>query len=181
MEADMLTVAVALGANLGDPPATLRWARAELITHLPSLGARGLRFSRLWRTEPVGPPQPRYLNAALAFQAPSTTDPLALLALLHDLERRAGRVRAERWGPRVLDLDLITVGALRCALPNLTLPHPHAHERPFVLWPLLDAWPEAWLPVVGAVRPLATALGRQGALPITPDDNWDRLDPDPLP
>ncbi len=124
---------IALGANLGRPLETLRWA----VTEVGLLGeVRGV--SKLYRTAPVGGPpgQPDYLNAALCLR--TRLPPLELLAALHDAEARAGRERRERWEARVLDLDLILYGHRVEAGPPLTLPHPRAWERAFVLAPLSD-------------------------------------------
>jgi 2-amino-4-hydroxy-6-hydroxymethyldihydropteridine diphosphokinase len=126
---------VALGSNLGSREALLRLAEWALdAAPRVSVGAR----SRLYRTDPVGPPQPDYLNAALAL----TTDasPRALLETLLAVEARLGRVRGERWGPRTLDLDLLVCGR-RVDEPDLTVPHPRLRERAFALAPLLDVAP----------------------------------------
>ncbi|WP_254843088.1 2-amino-4-hydroxy-6-hydroxymethyldihydropteridine diphosphokinase [Deinococcus marmoris] len=124
---------IALGANLGRPLETLRWAVAEVS----SLG-EVCGVSKLYQTAPVGGPsgQPDYLNAALCLR--TRLLPLELLAALHDAEARAGRERRERWEARVLDLDLIVYGNWIEAGPPLTLPHPRAWERAFVLAPLAD-------------------------------------------
>jgi len=124
---------IALGANLGDPPTTiaraLRWLAA-----LP--GTRLEATSSLAWTRAVGPPQPDILNAVC--RVTTTLAPRALLARLLAIERAAGRVRRERWGPRTLDLDLIFYGDRRLDTPELTLPHPRWHERSFVLAPLTE-------------------------------------------
>ncbi|CAM3952093.1 2-amino-4-hydroxy-6-hydroxymethyldihydropteridine diphosphokinase [Deinococcus frigens] len=124
---------IALGANLGQPLATLRWAAAE-VARLGEVRA----VSKLYRTAPVGGPlnQPDYLNAALCLR--TSLSPLELLSALHGTEARAGRERRERWEARVLDLDLILYGSRVEAGPGLTLPHPRAWERAFVLAPLAD-------------------------------------------
>jgi 2-amino-4-hydroxy-6-hydroxymethyldihydropteridine diphosphokinase len=138
------TLAIALGANLGDPEATLTAVRPRLEAVLAAWGgsplARGCRWSPLFRTAPVGgpPDQPAYVNAVLVagpLPLPSP-DPRALLEALLALERAFGRVRGERWGPRLLDLDLLWCGACRLHEPALELPHPRLHQRRFVLEPL---------------------------------------------
>jgi 2-amino-4-hydroxy-6-hydroxymethyldihydropteridine diphosphokinase len=125
---------VALGANLGDRAGAI--ARAvEALRATP--GVRVVAVSRLWETAPVGPPQPAYLNAALALD--TELDAVALLARLHALEREAGRVRStERNAPRTLDLDLLLFGGLVIEAAELVVPHPRMHERAFVLEPLAE-------------------------------------------
>ncbi|MGI8748288.1 MAG: 2-amino-4-hydroxy-6-hydroxymethyldihydropteridine diphosphokinase [Deinococcus sp.] len=148
---------IALGANLGDPRRALRWAAGEL----EALG-RPVGRSWLYRSRAVGGPpgQPDYLNAALGLLTP--LDPPTLLAALLETEARYGRVRAERWGPRVLDLDLIGYGDLVLGPVGtaLTLPHPRAFERSFVLAPLADLAPDWRDPRSGeSVRAALTRLG----------------------
>jgi len=119
--------------------------------------------SWLYRTAAVGGPsgQPDYLNAALSLDTPLS--PQALMLALLGAEALSGRVRLERWGPRVLDLDLIGYGATVLATPRLTLPHPRAFERPFVLAPLADVAPEWRHPATGETVQAALArLDRSG-------------------
>jgi len=135
------TLAVALGANLGDPAATLVAVRPLLQVLLEPLASPGAlcHWSPLFRTAPVGgpPDQPDYLNAVVLLERPwPEADPLALLAALQELERRFGRERRERWGPRLLDLDLLWCGGQVCRQGTLELPHPRLSERAFVLAPL---------------------------------------------
>ena len=140
------TLAVALGANLGDPAATLVAVRprlAELLMPLaepsPVAPSPRLRWSPLFRTAPVGgpPEQPDYLNGAVLLEGVRPdADPLALLTALQQLERAFGRERRERWGPRLLDLDLLWCGERICRQGELELPHPRLAERAFVLAPL---------------------------------------------
>ncbi|WP_420596657.1 2-amino-4-hydroxy-6-hydroxymethyldihydropteridine diphosphokinase [Deinococcus sp.] len=131
------TALIALGANLGEPQRALAWAIGEL-TAFGTLGA----ISQFHLTAPVGGPpgQPDYLNAALSLS--TLLPPEALLDALLEIERRYGRVRRERWGARVLDLDLIAYDALVQDTPRLTLPHPRAWERYFVLLPLSEVAPD---------------------------------------
>ena len=128
---------VALGSNLGDRAAQLVGARAALDA---SETTRVVAASRIWETDPVGPSgQGPYLNAVVALDA--RMEPRALLERLLEIEREAGRDRGAepvRWGPRVLDLDLLLFGALRLEEPGLTIPHPRLHERSFVLEPLCE-------------------------------------------
>ncbi len=133
----MTRAALALGANLGDPREALRGAVAGLVSHP---GIRVDAVSSLWRTEAVGgPEQPDYLNAVVLVD--SSLDPAALLALAQELEEAAGRVREVRWGPRTLDVDILSIGDTRSDDPELTLPHPRAHERRFVLAPWSEVDP----------------------------------------
>ena len=151
------TLAVALGANLGDPSATLVAVRpllAELLTPLAEPSGIGPPSRPLWsplfRTAPVGgpPDQPDYLNAVVLLEGVRLdADPLALLASLQELERRFGRERRERWGPRRLDLDLLWCGQQRCRQGELELPHPRLAERTFVLAPLAAIDPALVPPV----------------------------------
>lgn len=149
---------VALGANLGDAPGTLRRAVAD-IAQLGEVVA----VSRLYRTAPVGGPpgQPDYLNAALHLR--TSVPPQDLLDALHTIEARAGRTRAERWEARVLDLDLLLCGGAVTGtdtLRGLTLPHPRAWERAFVLAPLRDLNPALPHPITGET--VGAALDRVG-------------------
>ncbi|MEB3361817.1 MAG: 2-amino-4-hydroxy-6-hydroxymethyldihydropteridine diphosphokinase [Synechococcaceae cyanobacterium] len=146
--------AIALGANLGDCQATLEEALAALDA---SPGVRVIARSRWYRSAPVGPPQPDYVNGCALLAV--ALEPDALLERLLATEHRFGRVRGERWGPRRLDLDLLLVGAQRLVTPRLTLPHPRLRERAFVLVPLAEIAP-AWIdPVSGqSVAELAAAL-----------------------
>jgi 2-amino-4-hydroxy-6-hydroxymethyldihydropteridine diphosphokinase len=146
------SLAIALGANLGDPLATLLAVRPQLELLLGQFAARmacvaaAARWSPLFRTEPMGGPagQPSYLNAVFLLEgcpppldvAIAAAAAQGLLADLHGLERRFGRQRRERWGPRSLDLDLLWWGDLRLSTPELTRPHPRMLERRFVLVPL---------------------------------------------
>ncbi|MEO7061506.1 MAG: 2-amino-4-hydroxy-6-hydroxymethyldihydropteridine diphosphokinase [Lapillicoccus sp.] len=135
-------VVIAMGANLGDAAGVLTAAVGE-IADLPGVRVRAV--SPLVETDPVGgPDQPVYLNAVLL--ADVTASPVALLAGLNAIEAGHGRVREIRWGARTLDLDIIQVGRpgtpaeVRSQDPVLTLPHPRAHQRAFVLlpWSLVD-------------------------------------------
>jgi 2-amino-4-hydroxy-6-hydroxymethyldihydropteridine diphosphokinase len=158
-------VVLALGANLGDPVTTLAEAVEALAT---APGVDVVSVSPLARTEPVGgPDQPPYVNAVVI--ARTTLAPREVLALAHQVEQRAGRERSVRWGPRTLDVDVIQLGAGRgaggavlSADPELTLPHPRAHERAFVLWPWAQADPDARL-VLGPERELVVSTAAETA------------------
>jgi len=133
---------VGLGANLGDRRAGLEAALRALEAH-PQM--RLARVSSLYETAPVGVTgQPDFLNAVAAVETTLAPRPL-LDALLH-LENLLGRVRTSRWGPRVIDLDLLLYGARTIALPGLDVPHPRLRERAFVLTPLAEIAPDLSLP-----------------------------------
>ncbi|MEJ2359771.1 MAG: 2-amino-4-hydroxy-6-hydroxymethyldihydropteridine diphosphokinase [Deinococcales bacterium] len=137
---------VALGSNLDDPLDQLRRA-ARALQEL----AVTAQFSPLFRTTPVGGPagQPDFLNGvALLEPLPPWSQPDALLEALLAIERRQGRLRRERWGPRTLDLDLLALGTRQLETPRLTLPHPRMMNRAFVLAPLCELLPEwrDWAP-----------------------------------
>lgn len=138
---------VALGSNLGDRAGLLVRARRALEA---DPATRVVAASGIWETEPVGPPgQGPYLNAVLAIE--SRLPARALLDRLLEIEREAGRDRAaerQRWGPRLLDLDLLLYGSTRIEEPGLEIPHPRLHERAFVLEPLCEIAPDLVHPVL---------------------------------
>ncbi|MFM7674384.1 MAG: 2-amino-4-hydroxy-6-hydroxymethyldihydropteridine diphosphokinase [Synechococcus sp.] len=170
------SLAIGLGANLGDPAATLTAVRPPLAEALrqwwPGDGTPELAWSPLFRTAPVGGPpgQPDYLNAVLlargaALAAPEATagDPEALLRALQALELRFGRERREHWGPRRLDLDLLWCGPRPWRSASLLLPHPLWSQRGFVLAPLAALVPH-WQPP-GCGEPVAARLAAVLASP----------------
>lgn len=129
--------AIALGSNLGDSAQILEAALKMLAQH-PDLLLEAQ--SPLYRTVAVGPPQPDYLNACALFR--TRLMPAAFLDLLLQTESQFGRVRRERWGPRLLDLDLLLFDHLILDQPGLQVPHPRMTERAFVLVPLRDILPD---------------------------------------
>jgi 2-amino-4-hydroxy-6-hydroxymethyldihydropteridine diphosphokinase len=142
---------IALGSNLEDPEAQVRRAFAE-IAALPDtwVAAR----SSLHRTTPVGyADQPDFINACALVETRLT--PRALLDGLLAIERRHGRVREIPNGPRTLDLDIVLYGGAEVDEPGLRIPHPRAHERQFVIAPLLEVWPDAVIPGRGPARDFA--------------------------
>jgi len=145
-----------LGSNLGNRLEFFRLAVRHLQPH-----ARISAFSALYQSVALGPAQPDYLNGALRLQ--TTLPPSALLSLQLEIERVAGRVRVERWGPRTLDLDLLFIAGQTVDQPGLVVPHRELTRRAFALLPLLDVMPEACDPASG--RPyseLAAELDRTG-------------------
>lgn len=109
----------------------------------------------------MGPPdQPDYCNAVC--EVLCAIEPADLMARLLDIERAAGRVRADRWGPRRIDLDLLHVEGVRCATAGLSLPHPGIARRHFVLVPLAQIAPDLNIPGVGSVAVAAENAGREG-------------------
>jgi 2-amino-4-hydroxy-6-hydroxymethyldihydropteridine diphosphokinase len=135
---------VAFGANLGDRLATMRAAARELATV-----AEVEATSHVYATAAVGPPQPDYLNAAALVR--TTEPPDKLLDALLSIEGRLGRVRAEKWGPRTIDLDLLWIEATVVATARLVVPHPRLRERAFALVPLLELVPDARDPRTGRI------------------------------
>lgn len=154
MSASRVRAYVGLGSNLQDP-------RRQLTAALAALA--GLRVTRLvassslYRSPPLGPPgQPEYLNAVAALDTALPAD--RLLSALQAIEARQGRRRAERWGPRTLDLDILTYGDLRSDTPTLRIPHPELARRDFVLLPLQELAPDLQLPGLGPLAALVAAL-----------------------
>jgi 2-amino-4-hydroxy-6-hydroxymethyldihydropteridine diphosphokinase len=135
---------VGLGSNLGDRAAHLLLGLSAL-SRLPKTHL--LRLSPVYETEPVGPPQPPYLNMVAELE--TELSPKGLLAEMLRIEKALGRERRERWGPRTLDLDLLLYGDLVLEEAGLSVPHPRLHERAFVLVPLLDLLPEGRHPLLG--------------------------------
>ncbi|MGH3301496.1 MAG: 2-amino-4-hydroxy-6-hydroxymethyldihydropteridine diphosphokinase [Streptosporangiaceae bacterium] len=152
-------VVLALGSNLGDRMDNLQRG----IDVLDGDGLTAAAISGVYETTPVGGPhQARYLNAVLL--ARSSLPAREILARCAAAERAAGRVRTVRWGPRTLDVDIITCGEELSADPDLMLPHPRAHERAFVLAPWLDVQPAAVLPGSGPVGDLLAGTSMAGVL-----------------
>lgn len=130
-----------LGSNLGDRLDNLQRA----VRLLEDRGAHVLRSSRVYETYPVGgPSQPDYLNVVIEVEARGTARELLTECL--ETERALGRVREERWGPRVIDVDVLTFGTEEIDEPDLQVPHPRMHERGFVLIPLLELEADPPLP-----------------------------------
>jgi 2-amino-4-hydroxy-6-hydroxymethyldihydropteridine diphosphokinase len=144
---------VAIGSNLGDRRVALQ-AAVDALGDTP--GVEVLALSPVYETKPVGgPEQPDYLNAVVLLD--TSLPPELLLDRAHAIEDALQRIREVRWGPRTVDVDVITYGEEQRDDPDLTLPHPRARARAFVLVPWLDIDPGAQLPGVGPVDPLAAA------------------------
>ncbi|MGA4963361.1 2-amino-4-hydroxy-6-hydroxymethyldihydropteridine diphosphokinase [Streptomyces pseudogriseolus] len=154
---------VSLGANLGNRLETLQGA-VDALEDTP--GIRVKAVSPVYETEPWGVEpgsQPSYFNAVAVLK--TTLPPSSLLERAQAVEEAFHRVRDERWGPRTLDVDIVAYADLHSDDPRLTLPHPRAHERAFVLAPWLDIDPAAELPGRGPVAELLDAVTRDGVTP----------------
>lgn len=150
---------VGLGANLGDPASQIRQAIGMLDGHAT---LEVIATSRLYRSAPLGPPgQPDYANAVVQLDSALTAQ--GLMTALLEVERAMGRRRdGQRWGPRHIDLDLLLYDNQVVAVTGLTVPHPHLHERNFVLVPLAEIAPDAEVPGHGRAAQLAAAIGSEG-------------------
>ena len=150
---------IGLGSNLQDPRSQL----ARAVAGLQALAAtRLVRVSPLYRSRPFGPvPQPDFINAVAGLV--TQLDSRTLLEGLQALERALGRpAEHERWGPRIIDLDLLVYGGERREEPGLTLPHGGIVERNFVLYPLCDLAPDLDVPGLGRVAELKGRLASAG-------------------
>lgn len=150
---------VGVGSNLSDPASQVRRALAKLAT---LRGSRLVAASPLYRTKPFGEVvQPAFVNAVAGLV--TTRTPEDFLGDLRTLELELGRAPPrERWGPRLIDLDLLVVGSETRATPTLTLPHPGIAQRDFVLYPLADIAPDLEVPALGTVRNLRMRVADRG-------------------
>ncbi len=152
---------MALGSNLGDPEARVIEAFGRLAD-MPDTRVE-LR-SRLYRSHPMGPQeQPDYVNAVAGLL--TRLSARELLAALLDIEQAMGRIRQERWGPRIVDLDLLWMTGECVDEPGLTLPHPGVPVRNFVLYPLSDIAPRLRIPGLGLVADLKSRVN-DGAMTV---------------
>lgn len=138
---------IGIGSNMSDPWGRVRQAIAELdeIPHCCCV-----KHSSLYRSRPLGPAdQPDFVNAVAAVD--TTLSARRLLEILHEIERRHGRVRSRRWGPRTLDLDLLVYGSECIVSESLTVPHPGVVQRDFVLHPLYEIEPDLQVPGHGPI------------------------------
>ncbi len=158
--------ALAVGANLGDAAATV----AQALTQLDCIEHTCLEMrSSLYRSAPVGPAdQPNYVNAAAVVT--TSLPPLELLDALHAMEDEFGRGRSgERWGPRALDIDIVTYADFQIVGEHLMVPHPEACHRCFVLVPLAEIAPALLIPGHGRVDELAAVCDTGEVHKITPE------------
>ena len=158
---------IGVGSNLDGPAARVR-AACDALAGLAA--SEAVAVSPLYASAPMGPPdQPDYVNAVVQLRTALSAH--ALLDALQALEQEAGRRRGgERWGPRVLDLDLIAYGAARIDDARLQVPHPGAAERPFVLRPLADIAPGLDLPGLGRVDRLLARVSTGDLRRLEPQD-----------
>lgn len=154
---------IGLGSNQADPAAQIEQA-CEAIGQLPGVSLRAR--SSLYSSAPLGPQdQPSYINAVVMLDTGLEAE--ALLDQLQAIERQQGRVRkAERWGPRTLDLDILLFGNQVIDTPRLQVPHYHMHARPFVLYPLAELNAELVMPDGRPLRDLLQACPATGIDPI---------------
>ena len=158
------TAIIALGSNLQQPAAQIRRALAEISAH-PQIELE--RVSSLYLTAPVGyDDQPDFVNAVCSVR--TSLDGVSLLAVLNGIEADFGRERTFRNAPRTLDLDIVDFNHEASDDPHLTLPHPRAHERGFVMLPLAEILPEFVLGRYGKAADLAEVLGHEGIVVYQP-------------
>jgi len=152
--------AIALGSNLGDSRATLENA-LKTLDQTPGITVN--TYSSWYKTAPIGPAQPDYLNGCAILEV--TLTPQELLKTLLNIEDQFGRVRQERWGPRTLDLDVLLFGDLILETPELQIPHPRMTERAFVLVPLAEIAPD-WIEPV-TQEPIAQLANKVDSSEVT--------------
>ncbi len=149
---------IGLGSNLSNPIAQINSAREVIKT---SKKSDEIAFSSLYSSPPMGSSdQPNYVNAVLAVS--TELSPIDLLRYLQEIENRHGRVRAERWGARTLDLDLLLYGQQQINIPDLIVPHIGISERAFVLYPLQEIASDLEIPFFGSVKNLVAKCSLSG-------------------
>ncbi len=161
---------IGAGANLGEPVRQLRQAQ-DALQKSPDI--KFLAASSFYRTQPMGPvEQPPFINAVFSLEP--EIGPRDLLSLLLDIEQKMGRVRKERWGPRVIDLDLLFYGDMVIGGGGLEVPHPRLHERRFVLAPMAEIAP-------GFVHPVLKKTVSELLAELPAVDFWvEKLEPESL-
>jgi 2-amino-4-hydroxy-6-hydroxymethyldihydropteridine diphosphokinase len=163
----MIEAYIGLGSNVGDRMGYLR-AALDRLAREPAFVLR--KHSRAWETEPIGPPQARFLNAVALIG--TVVSARATLRKLLEIEELVGRIRREKWGPREIDLDLLLFGERIVSEGALRVPHPHLQERAFALGPLVELAPDVVHPVL--LRPAAELYAGlppeelQGVRPLGP-------------
>ncbi len=155
---------IGIGANLGDPVAQVLQACARFAQDVPN--TRLVARSSLYRNPPMGPQdQPEYVNAVARLD--TQLEPRALLDALQGIEAACGRRRdGTRWGPRMLDLDILVFGNEMIDQPGLRVPHPGIAQRDFVLFPLLELDPQLVIPGLGSVAALCRRMPDTGLVAI---------------
>jgi len=158
-------VYIGIGSNLADPRAQVE-SGLQALARMPR--TRFVRHSRLYRSAPWGnTQQPEFVNAAA--QLETSLEPCDLLDELLRIERAAGRVRdGGRWGPRVLDLDILVHGERVLDEPGLRVPHAHLALRAFVLLPLAEVAPDLQVPGLGPIHSLLQRVDKSACLPLEP-------------
>lgn len=161
----IVTACIGIGSNVGDREGNCTTA-AQALRDAP--GIYRVKTSSLYLTEPAGYlEQAEFVNCAVMLE--TELSPPALLALCKEIEQRLGRQDTFRWGPRVIDLDIILYGAAVVTEPDLVIPHPLMHKRRFVLYPLAEIAPDAIDPVTGATvrRLLAECMDTSQVKPVS--------------
>jgi len=150
----MAEVFLGIGSNLGDREENC----SRAVDLLEKAGFRVIKRSSHYETEPWGvTDQPKFINMAL--RAETELSPLEAFRRIKDIEKEMGRVETVRWGPRVIDIDILLYDDVVINEPDLTIPHPHMHERDFVLKPLTEIAPDKKHPVIGKkIKKLLTDL-----------------------
>lgn len=169
MRDGQVIAAIGLGGNVGDPPKTMARALDLLDAH-PEIMVRTV--SPLYRTPPWGKTDQAWFHNACAL-VETRLDPHELLDACLEVERQLARVRAERWGPRTIDLDVLLHGDFLSQAAELTVPHPRMTERAFVMVPLADITPSAVVNLQ-SIADWATAIDTAGIERLTPDGSWWR-------
>lgn len=162
---------IGLGSNLGkESNGVYHSPKKQLLNAIQIIEKQTnihlLKVSKFYQSKAIGPgDQPDYVNAAIKVQ--TSLNAMQLLQVLQDIETQQGRIRKERWGPRTLDLDILLFDQLIENSEQLTLPHPRAHERAFVLAPLNDLDSDLVLPKIGKISNLLANCSMQGIVKLT--------------